>query len=52
MAIFTLATGLRESNVTQLEWSQIDMQKKIAWIYADQSKSGKVTAILNLSGSI
>jgi site-specific recombinase XerD len=28
MATFTLATGLRESNVTQLEWSQIDMQKK------------------------
>jgi integrase len=45
MATFTLATGLRESNVTQLEWSQIDMQKKIAWIYADQSKNGKVIRV-------
>lgn len=45
MAIFTLATGLRESNVTGLEWSQIDMQNKIAWIYADQSKSGKVIRV-------
>ena len=49
MAIFTLATGLRESNVTHLEWSQIDMQRKFAWIYADQSKSGKVIKVpLNL----
>lgn len=27
MARFTLATGLRESNVLQLEWQQIDMQR-------------------------
>lgn len=45
MAIFTLATGLRESNVTGLEWSQIDMQNKIAWIHADQSKNEKVIRI-------
>jgi len=41
MMLFTLATGLRESNVTGLEWSQIDLDQKIAWIYADQSKSNK-----------
>jgi len=45
MVIFTLATGLRESNVTGLEWSQIDMQQKIAWIHADQSKNGKVIRV-------
>ena len=45
MAIFTLATGLREANVTHLEWSQIDMQNKIAWIYSDQSKSGKTIRV-------
>ncbi|NOQ76832.1 MAG: tyrosine-type recombinase/integrase [Methylococcaceae bacterium] len=45
MVIFTLATGLRESNVTGLEWSQIDMQNKIAWIYADQSKNGKIIRV-------
>jgi len=45
MMLFTLATGLRESNVTGLEWSQIDMQQKIAWIHADQSKSGKVIRV-------
>jgi integrase len=41
MAIFTLATGLQESNVTALEWSQVDLQNKIAWINADHLKQGK-----------
>lgn len=45
MCIFTLATGLRESNVTGLEWSQIDMQRKIAWVHADQSKSKKTIRV-------
>jgi integrase len=45
MALFTLATGLRESNVTGLDWSQIDMQQRIAWVYTDQSKSGKVIRV-------
>ena len=45
MAIFTLATGLRESNVTGLEWSQVNLQSKIAWIHADQSKTGKTIRI-------
>jgi integrase len=39
MATFTLATGLRESNVTQLKWSQINLDKKHALIHADESKS-------------
>ena len=45
MTIFTLATGLRESNVTGLEWSQVNLQSKIAWIHADQSKTGKTIRI-------
>ncbi len=48
MTIFTLATGLRESNVTGLEWSQVDMQNKIAWIHADQSKNGKERGFNNI----
>lgn len=40
MARFSLATGLRESNVTRLEWSQIDLVRGFAWIYADQAKGG------------
>jgi integrase len=40
MCRFSLATGLRESNVTGLEWSQVDLDRRVAWIHADQSKSG------------
>lgn len=40
-AEFAVATGLRENNVLNLEWSQIDSQRRVAWWYADQVK-GKV----------
>lgn len=45
MMRFTLATGLRESNVTGLQWSQIDMQRRCAWINADQAKGKKAIAV-------
>ncbi|MCE7914604.1 MAG: site-specific integrase [Nitrosomonas sp. PRO4] len=38
---FSLATGLRRSNVTKLEWSQVDIQRNVAWIHGDQAKAGK-----------
>jgi integrase len=41
MAIFTLQTGLRESNVTQLKWSQVDFEQKRVIIEAHQSKTKK-----------
>jgi len=45
MVRFTLATGLRESNVTGLQWSQLDMQRRCAWIHADQAKGKKAIAV-------
>lgn len=42
---FALATGLRMRNITRLEWNQIDMQRRCAWIHGDQSKSGRPIAI-------
>jgi integrase len=45
MARFALATGLREHNVTHLEWSQIDMQRRCAWIHAHQAKAGKAIPV-------
>jgi integrase len=45
MAAFSLATGLRKTNVTGLEWTQVNMQRKLAWIHADQAKSGKSLAV-------
>ena len=41
MAQFSLATGLREANVTHLEWSQVNLERRVAWIHADQAKAGK-----------
>lgn len=39
MALFSLATGLREANVVDLEWSQIDLKNHRAWIHHDQAKA-------------
>lgn len=49
MAAFSLATGLRKSNVTGLCWSQVDLPRRLAWIHPDQSKTRKAIAVpLNL----
>ncbi|MEJ1338318.1 MAG: site-specific integrase, partial [Candidatus Sedimenticola sp. (ex Thyasira tokunagai)] len=45
MAAFALATGLRQSNVSYLRWDQVDMERGMAWIHADQSKSKKAIAV-------
>ena len=42
---FALATGLRRTNVTHLQWSQIDMSRNAAWIHGDQSKTKKAIAV-------
>lgn len=38
MAAFSLVTGLRASNVTGLKWSQIDLDRRLAWVHADEAK--------------
>lgn len=45
MVEFTLATGLREANVTGLEWSRIDLDSRLAWIPPEQSKSNATIRI-------
>lgn len=45
MARFTLATGLRQGNVKGLRWSQVDLDRHIAWIHADQAKARKAIAV-------
>lgn len=44
-ARFALATGLREQNVLQLEWSSVDLDRRIAWVHADQAKAGRSIAV-------
>jgi integrase len=39
LAAFALATGLRRANVTGLEWTQVDLEKRLAWVHPDQAKA-------------
>lgn len=45
MIRFALATGLREGNICQLQWSQVDLARRCAWIHADQAKAGKAIPV-------
>ena len=45
IVIFALATGLHRSNILDLEWSQIDMQRKDAWIHPENAKAGKAIGV-------
>ena len=45
MAAFTLATGLRRANVTGLQWSQVDLERRTAWVHPDQAKARKAIAV-------
>ena len=45
MAAFSLATGLRASNVTGMQWSQVDLTRRLAWIHPDQTKAGKAIPV-------
>ncbi|RUQ28716.1 MAG: site-specific integrase [Candidatus Competibacteraceae bacterium] len=45
MAQFTLATGLRERNVVELDWKQVDLEQRRAWIHADQAKGKRAIAV-------
>lgn len=42
---FSLATGLRKSNVQYLKWSQIDLNRAVAWFHADSMKSGRALGV-------
>lgn len=45
MASFSLATGLRASNVTGLKWQDIDLHKQHAWIHPDEAKTKKAIPV-------
>lgn len=45
VVIFALATGLRRSNIIDLEWQQVDMQRKVAWVNPENAKGGKAIGV-------
>lgn len=48
IALFALATGLRQANVVKLTWDQVDLHRKTAWIPGDKAK-GKEDIHVSLS---
>jgi len=45
MAKFSLATGLRESNVRLLRWSQVDIVRRVAWVLGRETKNGRALSV-------
>lgn len=45
MAAFTLATGLRESNLTGLKWENVNLKLKHAFIHPEHSKAKKAIPV-------
>lgn len=45
MAIFSVATGLRQGNVTKLQWRQISLERQHLWVAAEDHKNGKAHAV-------
>jgi integrase len=45
MVRFTLCTGLRRANVTGLMWENIDIDRKVAWVWPDEAKAGKAIPV-------
>ena len=42
---FALATGLRRTNITHYSGPQVDLERRMAWIHADQSKTKKAIGV-------
>lgn len=45
LAAFSIATGLRQHNVTHLRWDQIDMNGGKMWVHPDEAKGGQAIGI-------
>lgn len=45
MARFAIYSGLRENNVIELQWRDIDLQRRVAWVHPDRAKGKKPIGI-------
>jgi len=44
-ARFAISTGIRQSNLLGLRWSEIDLPRKVMWIHPDEAKAKKAIGI-------
>jgi integrase len=45
MARFALATGLRAANITGMQWDQVDLERRMAWVHPDQAKARRAIPV-------
>ncbi len=45
VVLFALATGLRQRNVLRLEWGQVNLERRHAWIHGWQSKNRRPISV-------
>lgn len=45
MAVFSIATGLRQANVKGLEWQYVDLERRHAWIPGARHKNGSAHSV-------
>jgi len=52
MADFAIATGLRQANVLNLTWSNVDLKRKLVWIDAVDAKGGRAISVPLSTGAL
>lgn len=45
VVLFALATGLRQSNVLRLEWAQVNLEQRHAWVRGTESKNRRPISV-------
>jgi integrase len=45
MAAFAISTGLRQSNVLGLRWDRVDLERRLVWVEAEDTKADKALAV-------
>lgn len=45
MVEFGLATGLREANICGMRWERVDLERRLAWVPAEESKTGRALRV-------
>lgn len=52
MATFAVETGLRQSNVLQLTWDRVDLDRKLVWVEAEDAKGGEAIPVPLSTGAM
>jgi integrase len=45
MAQFALATGLRQYNVLNLRWEEVNLTSRLAWVHPEDAKAGRAISV-------